>query len=256
MIFTHPHSLLFEKKRSRPVSVTVCVSLYNYADYIRETLGSLLEQTLEAFDLAIIDDASSDASAEITCDWLKKNAERFERILLVRHDRNSGGPSAPRNTAIALSDTPFIFSLDADNTLYPRCLERCLEVIEDTRAEMVYPLIEKFGAETGILGNQNWSAEILARGNYIDNMALIRRTALEAVNGYSYMWLYGWEDFDLWCKFVEQDFQGVLVPEILARYRVHPKSLLQAHTKSRARSVTEEILERHPWLTIDLEAIT
>jgi glutathione S-transferase len=70
------------------------------------------------------------------------------------------------------------------------------------------------------------------------------------------MWLYGWEDFDLWCKFVEQDFQGVLVPEILARYRVHPKSLLQAHTKSRARSVTEEILERHPWLTIDLEAIT
>jgi hypothetical protein len=56
-------------------------------------------------------------------------------------------------------------------------------VIEDTGAEMVYPLIEKFGAETGILGNQNWSAEILARGNYIDNMALIRRTALEAVNG-------------------------------------------------------------------------
>ena len=106
MIFTHPHSLLFEKKRSRPVSVTVCVSLYNYADYIRETLGSLLEQTLEAFDLAIIDDASSDASAEITCDWLKKSVGRPAaalRLRSMRRMRPASSSVAARRSALSSS---------------------------------------------------------------------------------------------------------------------------------------------------------
>jgi hypothetical protein len=42
-----------------------------------------------------------------------------------------------------------------------------LETIKTSDASFVYPLIERFGAETGIMGNQIWNKEILAYGNYI-----------------------------------------------------------------------------------------
>lgn len=183
MVIYHPHSLIFQKTGLQTAKVTACISLYNYADYIAETLDSILAQTIEILDLVIVDDCSQDSSLVVTLAWLEQNNQRFNQVQLVKHDRNSGGPSGTRNTAIYLSQTPFIFSIDADNLLYPRCILRCLETLEETEGAMVYPLIERFGAETGIMGNQVWSSEVLAYGNYIDNMALSRKACLEAVGG-------------------------------------------------------------------------
>ena len=66
-------------------------------------------------------------------------------------------------------------------------------------------------------------------------MALIRRACWLVVGGYSRLDVDGWEDYDLWCKFVERGFFGVRVPGVSARYRVHPSSMLGASTTSRSR---------------------
>lgn len=244
------HSILYQKKAGENGEVTVCVSLYNYQGYIVETLESIYHQTLKSIDLIVVDDCSTDWSVVVTQTWLQQRQHRFNQIKLIKHQQNSG-LSASRNTAIALSDTPFIFIIDADNVLYSRCLDRCLEVIKDSQAAFTYPILEKFGESQEIIGNLIWNVDRLAKSNYIDAMALIRKTAIEAVDGYSQM-SYGWEDYDLWCKFAEQDYYGVLIPEILAKYRVHQDSMLNSVTNQQENlsKIVEDMTTRHPWLKL------
>jgi len=246
------HVVLFEKFSDQAAPVTVCISLYNYQNYIVETLDSVYKQTLKLFDLMILDDGSKDGSPTVARQWLERRQSRFNTVRLVQHLRNSG-LFAARNTAVSLVETPFVFILDADNHLYPRCLERCLETLKESDAAFAYPLIEKFGHERGIMGNSVWSRERLARGNYIDAMAMVRRDAVLAVGGYTQMPYPGWEDYDLWCKFAEQDYTGVLIPEILTRYRVHSTSMLQSVTNraGKIEAVTADMMQRHSWLQLD-----
>lgn len=245
------HAVLFEKPGDQTAAVTVCISLYNYENYILDTLETVYKQTLAVLDLVIVDDRSGDESAVLAQRWLEQRQSRFNTVRLVRHLQNSG-LAAARNTAIGLVETPFVFILDADNHLYPRCLSRCLETLETSEAAFAYPLIEQFGAMPGVMGNRVWNRERLARVNYIDAMALVRRSVLLQVGGYTRMPYPGWEDYDLWCKLAEQDHFGVLIPEFLARYRVHPTSMLRTTTNrsGKIEVVIDDMMQRHPWLKL------
>jgi hypothetical protein len=148
------------------------------------------------------------------------------------------------------------FVLDADNALYPRCLERLTAALAGARrASFAYPLIEMFGEQRGIMGTALWSRARLAAGNYIDAMALLRTERLREVGGYHCLPVPGWEDYDLWCRFAERGWYGVRVPELLARYRTHGTSMLNTTTRQRTRAeqLIAEMTRRHPWLTITLE---
>jgi glycosyltransferase involved in cell wall biosynthesis len=246
MIAAQDHRIIFE--RGKPGGgVAVIVTVHNYQDVVTEALASLAAQTLEPLSLVIVEDRGQDHSLQVCHDWLATHASRFEYACLVQHDRNEG-LSAARNTASALTRAKFIFVLDADNTLYPRCIAQCLAHIKTGDAAFAYPIIERFGEETGLMGIEAWSRDRLATGNYIDAMALIRRSALEAVGGY--VKSYGWEDFDLWCRIAAKDWHGVRVPNVLARYRVHGASMLRTVTNRRHAELKQEMMLRHPWLRL------
>lgn len=247
-----PYTTLFEKTGSGSAEVTVCVPLYNYEDYILQALDSVVRQDLEAIDLIVIDDASTDRSAQVVERWLSQHGARFDGARLIQHVSNQW-LAASRNTAISLASTPWVFTLDADNTLYPRCLGRCLEAIRATGAEAAYPIIEVFGERVGLVSCEVWSRERLARGNYIDAMALLQASAVHEVGGYTRVGA-GWEDYDLWCKFVERGFHAVQVPEILARYREHSSSMLRSETNldENIRRLHRVMKQRHPWLQLEI----
>ncbi len=77
-------------------------------------------------------------------------------------------------------------------------------------------------------------------------MALICREALLAVGGYAVPADdHGWEDYDLWCRFVELKFEGVFLPELLCDYRVHSASMLRSRTNYHDALLAEMQL-RHP----------
>jgi glycosyltransferase involved in cell wall biosynthesis len=234
---------------------TVAVSLYNYQQFIVEALDSVANQTLKALSLLVVDDASRDKSAERASRWLQRYGSRFVRAALVRRTSN-GGLAAARNLALQLVESPLLFIFDADNSIYPRCLERLSEALEaDPRAAMAYCVIEVFGKDRRLMGTPVWHRDRLASGNYIDAMSLLRTKILRRLNGYASMSVPGWEDYDLWCRFAENGLYGVRVPEILARYRVHSSSMLNTDTNRMERSklLIAEMLQRHPWLKIGLE---
>lgn len=243
------HTYLYHCDNQKPSIVTVIVPVYNYANYVIEALDSVYRQNMRDLDLIVIDDRSTDNSAALILKWLETHGERFNRALLIQNVENSG-LAYVRNVGFANAETPFILPLDADNRLLPNCAQRCAEVLMDSTAGFAYPEIQQFGTHNWVMGRMDFDPALLVPSNFIDAMAMVRKSVWAGVGGYDPM--LGWEDYDFWCKCVELGLEGKRVPEILAEYRVHESSMLATVTNLPAKklAVIEEMERRHSWLRI------
>ena len=95
---------------STPAAVTVIVPGHNVAPYAAEALESLRRQTLQEWTAVLIDDHSTDATADV----FAQAADADPRFRLVRNDRQLG-LGAARNIGLDLVRTPFLGFLDADD---------------------------------------------------------------------------------------------------------------------------------------------
>jgi glycosyltransferase involved in cell wall biosynthesis/SAM-dependent methyltransferase len=242
---------VFEADQLRDSYLTVVLPLYNYQQYVLEALDSVKAQTLQPLDLIVVDDASTDESLSVAVNWAKQNAKRFNRLIVLRNKANSGlGPS--RNAGIHAADSPFVLLLDADNRLLPECAATCLSAITNSGAAFAYPKIRQFGADSSILGEFCFEPARLVSGNYIDAMSIISKEAWAAVGGFGDFRL-GWEDFDMWCRFVEHGFFGIQAGDApLAEYRVHGASMLRKTTNAGSNTprLVAAFEKRYSWLHI------
>ncbi len=112
--------------------IEVVIPAYNAAPFLRETLASVAAQTRPPALVSVVDDASTDGTAEIAAAAAHVFASRIEIQIL----RNAGprGPSAARNTAIRASTADHIALLDADDLMLPdhlATLSRTLDAAPD-----------------------------------------------------------------------------------------------------------------------------
>ena len=248
-----PSDVLFAHDRLGEAAVTVVVASYNYADYIQQALDSVRLQTLEPLDLVVVDDCSTDpATMAQILDWAHTHAARFNRLLVVRH-RGNAGLGGTRNTGFAFAETPYVLPLDADNRLRHDCAEHLLAVLDGTEAAYAYPKLQHFGGDDRVTGGERYEPQRLVGGNYIDAMALVARWAWAAAGGYYVQRdAMGWEDYALWCRLAELGRWGVAVDAVLAEYRVHADSMVNAITEKRDNkaAMVAFVERRHPWLRI------
>lgn len=248
MVF--PSELIFERDKGGAAEVTVTIPLYNYEQYIVEALESVRAQTLDLVDLVIVDGFSTDNSLAVAKAWAEKNAERFNRILVIRN-RSNYGLGFCRNSGFDAAGTPYVLPLDADNKLLPSCCEVLLKTARRTNAAFVYPSIQHFGKSSAIIGNCPYDPKRFVFGNYVDAMALISKEAWAMIGGYDHV-RYGWEDYDFWCRLAERGLPGEWQPEVLAEYRVHESSMMTGQTTvpENFRQLHENFKERHPWVSL------
>ena len=116
-------------------SVSVIIPLFNAEKYIGEALDSLLAQTLQDFEVIIVDDCSTDSSCEIVESYMPKFGGRLK---LYHLKENSGSGGVPRNKGILFSSGEYIQFLDADDTLTKTALEEMYTLAKDSGAEVVY----------------------------------------------------------------------------------------------------------------------
>ncbi|OLL70952.1 putative glycosyl transferase [Pseudonocardia sp. Ae168_Ps1] len=109
--------------RNRDVLVTVITPAYNVGPWIGESIDSVLAQTESRFEYLIVDDGSTDDTAEI----VRARAERDPRIRLLQVE--NGGSGAARNRALAESAAPFVAFLDGDDRWHPQFLRHMLETM-------------------------------------------------------------------------------------------------------------------------------
>jgi glycosyltransferase involved in cell wall biosynthesis len=227
--------------------VTVTISLFNYKKFILSCLDSVKAQTIKDLDLIVVDDCSNDGSPEIVTNWLNLNEHRFSSSKLIRHRANSG-LAITRNTGFQNSRTKYVFVLDADNLLYPRCIDRLVNALENCEACFAYCYLEKFGKVNCLQNTKAWNPATLQFGNTIDAMVLLRKNVWAKIGGYSanQVMRLGWEDFELWFKIARIKGWGILVPEILARYRVHGNSMLSNVTNPNADKLWSYLKVNYP----------
>jgi hypothetical protein len=101
---------------SRPV-ISVLLTAYNRAPFIRASIESVLQQSFTDFELLIVDDCSTDG----TCD-IAREYECDSRVRVIRNERNLG-QFPNRNRAAELASADLLKFHDSDDVMYPHCLQ-------------------------------------------------------------------------------------------------------------------------------------
>ena len=114
--------------------VSVIIPMYNSQRYIRTCLMSMLNQTFRELEVICVDDCSTDDTVKIVIEM----AQQDRRIRLVRHMKNSGAASEPRNTGMRMSRGKYIAFLDSDDMYTPTALAELIEVGEKFHADVVH----------------------------------------------------------------------------------------------------------------------
>src|SRR3989338_8567336 len=103
--------------------VSIIIPAFNSAEYISETLQSIIAQSFVNWEALVIDDCSSDNTADV----VKRYEKIDSRISYYRLDSNSGRPAIPRNYGIKRAKGRYIAFLDSDDLWFPSRLERQME---------------------------------------------------------------------------------------------------------------------------------
>ncbi|MGH6979596.1 MAG: glycosyltransferase family 2 protein, partial [Stellaceae bacterium] len=114
------------------VAVTVVVPTYNGGATLQRALGSVLDQTLGDIEIIVVDDASTDATWQITASAIQSD----RRMRGIRHKTNAG-KAVGMNRAATYARGRWLAVLDADDWYHPNRLATLVALGEAQGAEMV-----------------------------------------------------------------------------------------------------------------------
>lgn len=101
-------------------NLTIAICLYNAEKYIRETLESVMAQTMQDFHLLIVNDCSTDSSVAVVEEFFAQHPRQYEIVTLEKN----GGIAKARNFAIAHADTEYFLFIDSDDLLESTLVEK------------------------------------------------------------------------------------------------------------------------------------
>lgn len=116
------------------VRISVVVPVYNVEAYIVDCLKSIAAQTMtDGVECIFVDDCGGDRSIELVEEFLKayKGAVEFS---IICHEENRG-PSAARNTGVAVARGKYVYFLDSDDWITPDCLRLLYDAAESMQAD-------------------------------------------------------------------------------------------------------------------------
>lgn len=241
---------------SQPPVISVCMSAYNAAGYLRESIPSILTQTFGDFEFIIVDDGSTDSSLKV----IRKFADADARVRVV--SRPNTGYSKALNEALQLARGEFIARMDADDIALPARFEKQVAFLRQHPEVVVVGshimTIDPYGSplyepkhETehdkiveGLLAGVGWSivhpAAMMRRKAVID--AGMYRTELEPS-----------EDGDLFLRLSDHAKLANL-PDVLLHYRQHAKSANHTRVAEQDRNKLKIITEAYARRSMPLPA--
>lgn len=217
-------------------TISCIIPSYNQAQYLAESIKSALSQTIKFKEVIVIDDNSNDNSLDIAFSYPVKLISQVNK-----------GLASARNTGIMNAKGDYCLFLDADDILLPNAVEKILQKIEQTNADIVAGSFREFG-----LGNrevvlmENPTLEDFKTGNRLGYSAAIRRSALLAIGGYSTKMVWGAEDYHLWINLLTRGFKIATISDIIWLYRIKQNSMwteTQKHEKEFKKQINKDFPE-------------
>ncbi len=193
--------------------VSVVIPAYNAGRFLAETLESVFAQTHEPLEVIVVDDGSTDATADI--------ARRFPVNLL---SGSNGGRSVARNRGVEASAGQLIAFCDADDVWLPTRVERQVELLgENPDVDIASCLIEVF-VEPGI-DPPSWlrPVDLETRRGMQPSALLVRRSLLRRVGLFDPQYVIS-QDADWIARALGSGASMGFVEEALVRYRIHDQN--------------------------------
>jgi len=216
------------------LELTVSMPAYNCGKYIKRTIESVLQQKGVAFELIIIDDASTDNTLEVI------NSFNDERIRLFRNAENKGIGFC-HNKVIENSRAPFISHVDSDDIVLPGAFRKMLDKIKSSddigQVHCYYFTVDEKGQITReafrnrrkyVLGNirenMDYKEALLVKGSAFCCGLRTYKKAIFSVIGKFNEEIKCGEDYEMALRIIDK-FKIKLVPEFLYAYRMHDKNI-------------------------------
>ena len=206
--------------------VSVVIPTCNRAEFLSTAIGSVLNQSFQDFEILVVDDGSSDGTAELLQELDNPKIRSF------RHDTPRGGAAA-RNTGILHCNGDYVAFLDDDDKWYPKKLACQMEVMRKSQPEVAavytgYVIIDRVSRK--VCGRMIPSL----RGNLYPKLlesnpiggtssVLLKRVCLEKVGLFDES-LPSFQDRDLWIR-ISREFQFDCIADVLLNYFVHPNKV-------------------------------
>ncbi len=227
--------------------VSVVMAACDAADHLREAVDSIRAQTLDDFELIVIDDGSRDETPAI----LHGVATAEPRLRIVRQENR--GLVAALNRGLELARAPLVARMDADDIAHPSRLERQVEFLD------AHPECVALGSRVMLVDPEGWplrtscdalehagidAAHMQGRGGEICHpAAMLRASAVRKVGGYDPAMVHA-EDIDLFLKLAEVG-QLANHPHVLLRYRMHTRAIGFRHRVEQAERTLEAVRRAH-----------
>ena len=232
--------------------MSVVIAVYNGENFVAETLDSVLAQTCPATEVLVVDDGSTDRTAEIVRGY-------GDRVTL--HSIQNGGVSAARNYGIQAAKNDYVALVDHDDLWTPDHLEGMgAELAAHPEADICYSGVRNLtydeASGTFVLTElrktppaSQMAETLMEYCAFTPSATVVRREMVLAVGGFDSRYKNG-EDWDLWLRMVHAGAQFACSPKPTMLYRIHPGS--HSHSVRRGigcyrEIVRKEIVPNLPW---------
>ena len=207
----------------------VIIPAYNAARFLPMAIESVIAQTFEEWRIVLIDDGSTDNTAEVVAPYVERLGAKLRYIRQV----NRGLPAA-RNAAIMNSSAELLALLDADDVWLPIRLEESIKCFEGhPQVGLAYGFNSRIDAD-GVVVDTFTKPSRCAEGYIAPSIYMrttnlpcptvtFRRKCVEQVGMFDES-MRATEDRDLWVR-IAMNYEVALIPKVIAHYRISPKAM-------------------------------
>jgi glycosyltransferase involved in cell wall biosynthesis len=230
------------------LKVSVCVPTYNRAGYLAQALGTLRAQTFDDFELVVVDNCSTDGTAEFV------GSQRDPRLRYHRNERNLGS-RGNWNRCLDLAQGEFVAICHDDDLYAPDFLRRGVNVLDahprvafvHTAARVIDPAGRPLRTYRAHRGDVVWpGTEVFLRflahsHDVVMSTVIARRACYDAVDRFTTEFLCA--DMEMWLRLCLQgDVAYIATP--LVSYRTHAESASLTMDPARWCRENEQIVRR------------
>lgn len=201
--------------------ISIIMPVYNAQEYLQQSIDSILQQTFTDFELIIIDDGSTDKSAEIILDY------KDPRIHLILNGHNF---IQSLNIGITAAIGKYIARMDADDIMLPKRLQLQYEFMENNpNVDISGSWMQSFGQREYLMKNATdykgilcqailhsplYHPTIIMKRNMIHSFPVLDNIS----QFYNEKYIYA-EDYHCWIELIKMGFVFANLPEVLVKYR-------------------------------------
>lgn len=218
--------------------VSIVIPVKNGAEFLNETLNSVLDQSYKNIEIVVIDDGSTDRTIEL----LSEIRATDNRVKFMENQDSPHGAPACRNIGYRMASGKYIIFLDADDLLKQECVENRVRIFEQKPYNdfIVFQceLFNQTPGDMGIYWNYFSAENDLDRFIRVDTPwqtsgPIWKKKSIEIINGWDEDAI-SWQDWEFHIRALTAGFSYLKVPEVDFYYR---KNVVDSISK---RDISEE----------------